>query len=189
MPITRRRFIKLATLGGLTTAILALSAGGYYTKLRTRFLQRLNEAQQFPQNWSTRGPLNPADLEILLAVSKAILAVDGIRWARYAAYFQWRAKELPGYKQLYEQLVSWLDQGASRTYGQSFLSCNGKQQREIVEGTLRYRGNLAGRLWMLLFARQRFFFDQYFVRELFTLFAHTDLWLMLGYDSWPGLKL
>lgn len=187
MQIRRRQFIKLAALGGLGMAILALSARGYYPKLRERVLQRLSESQQFPRDWTARGPLTPADLEALLAMGKAIIALDGIQWAHYAAYFQWRAMELRGYKQLYEHLVSWVDQGAIRTYGHSFLACDGKQQRQIAEGMLRDRGNRLGRLWMLLFARQCFFFDQYFVRELLTLFARTDLWRKLGYDSWPGV--
>ncbi|MGH8613133.1 MAG: hypothetical protein ACREYF_14230 [Gammaproteobacteria bacterium] len=187
MQVGRRRFIMLVVLGGLGTAILALGAQGYYPKLQVRFRQRIRESGQFPQAWTARGPLNRADLETLLAASKAIIALDGIQWAHYAAYFQWRARELRGYKQLYEQLGSWLDQSASRSYGHSFLACDGRQQRLVVESVLRYRGNWIGRLWMPLFERQYFLFDYYFVRELFTLLARTDLWRKLGYDSWPGM--
>ncbi|MGH8657973.1 MAG: hypothetical protein ACREV4_05720 [Gammaproteobacteria bacterium] len=187
MQVKRRQFIRLAVLGGLGTAILALSAGGSYPKLRMLFQQRLRETGLFPKAWTELGPLGRTDLETLLAASKAIVALDGIEWAHYAAYFQWRARELRGYKQLYEQLAHWLDQSASRSCGHSFLACDGKQQRRVVEGVMRYRGNWIGHLWMPLFERQYFLFDRYFVQELFTLFARTDLWRKLGYDSWPGV--
>jgi hypothetical protein len=37
-----------------------------------------------------------------------------------------------------------------------------------------------------LFQRQWLIYDRYIIREIFDLFARTDAWVKLGYETWPG---
>ncbi len=61
-------------------------------------------------------------------------------------------------------------------------------QRGVLARCLRV-GNPAGHLGKAragLFERQWLVYDRYIVREIFDLFARTDAWVKLGYETWPG---
>jgi hypothetical protein len=59
-------------------------------------------------------------------------------------------------------------------------------RRELLRDALAFRNNTMRRLWTRFSNPDWLLFDRHFVRPLIDLFAATDAWVLLGYQSWPG---
>jgi hypothetical protein len=129
------------------------------------------------------GPLDDATLQVLQATMAALIDTSA-DMGHYRDFFQWRSQHVPGYKGLYEHFAANVNAAA----GTPFAGCNVVAQRRVLARCLR-AGNPAGHLGNVragLFERQWLVYDRYIVREIFDLFARTDAWVKLGYETWPG---
>jgi len=106
----------------------------------------------------------------------------------YQDFFRWRSENVAGYHGLYERFAKAMDSAAVQAGHPRFVDCNETVQRGLLDRCLR-TGNAAGdlaRIRVGLFERQALVFDRHLIREIFDLFARTDAWIKLGYETWPG---
>ncbi len=133
------------------------------------------------------GPLAEPVLQRLLSAAETLLAVP-VKTNHYEDFFRWHAETLPGYKALYEQFVSTLDQAARPLAECDFSECEAPIRTRILAKAFQVRDTDSSfqRLRTAMFDRDWLLYDQYIVREVFLLFANTDALLLLGYEAWPG---
>ena len=187
MFVSRRGFLRffIVGAGGATVAYFAVhsSQAGLLAPLRALY-RRL----PVPVLEDTpTGPLGVRASEVLLAVTEALVGVP-VELSHYKDFFRWRAENRRGYKALYERFATTLDRLAQRSGGCDFTDCTQHQQRQILDKAFQIRG--ATREWDKIhdwvLDRDWVLFDTHIVREIFSLFAKTDAWVLLGYESWPG---
>jgi hypothetical protein len=126
--------------------------------------------------------LRESELKTLLAAVQAFLG-ETRSSTHYEAFFRWRAENLPGYGALYRQFAAELDRAAETQ--ERFVACPPEEQRRIVR---RFAPRDLARLRSSLFDRRQLRFTTYVVQEILALFARTDAWVRLGYESWPGVS-
>jgi hypothetical protein len=134
------------------------------------------------------GELSESALEALLAASAVAIGFS-VDMAKYADLFRWRAANLPGYRDLYEEFAERADSVAMRRGGVSFASgATGLRQAVLAEvfGTARSVETRLGRIAAGIFQRHRLRLRDHTVGEALLLFARTDALVLLGYDGWPG---
>ena len=177
MTVSRRRFLQIAGLGTVGAAT------GYPAFQFSRpALRRWLVEPDLPLGAAT-GPLDGATLQVLQATTAALIDVP-VEVGHYRDFFQWRSQHVPGYKGLYEQFAV----SVNAAVGTPFADCNVATQRGVLARCVR-AANPAGDLGKVragLFDRQWLIYDRYIVREIFDLFARTDAWVKLGYETWPG---
>lgn len=177
MTVSRRKFLQIAGIGTIGAAT------GYPAFQFSRpALRRWLVEPDLPLGAAT-GPLDEATLLVLQATTAALIEVP-VETGHYRDFFQWRSQNVPGYKSLYEQFAASVNAAA----GAPFADCTVVTQRGVLARCLR-AGNAAGHLGKVragLFERQWLVYDRYIVREIFDLFARTDAWVKLGYETWPG---
>jgi hypothetical protein len=177
MTVSRRRFLTIAGVGTIGAAT------GYPALRFSRpALRHWLVEPDLPLGAAT-GPLDEATLQVLRATTTALIDTSA-DLGHYRDFFQWRSQNVPGYKSLYVQFAASVNEAA----GAPFADRNPAAQRGVLARCLR-AGNPAGHLgkaWAGLFERQWLVYDRYVVREIFDLFARTDAWVKLGYETWPG---
>ena len=177
MPISRRGLLKTLVVAAVSTTL------GYVVIQRSRpTLERYLRNPDLPEPAFT-GILNAQTLQVLRATTEALIEVR-IEMSHYENFFRWRSENLPGYKSLYEQFA----RTVNAAVGCNFAECDIAIRRGILEKAFQGR-NLTSKLDQVrigVLARDWLRFDKYIVREIFTLFAKTDAWIMVGYESWPG---
>jgi hypothetical protein len=175
--VSRRKFLQIAGIGTIGAAT------GYPAFQFSRpALRHWLVEPDLPLGGAT-GPLSDAALEVLQATTAALLEAP-VETGHYRDFFQWRSQNVPGYKGLYEQFAARVNEAA----GTSFADRNTVTRRGVLARCLR-AGNAAsdlGKVRAGLFERQWLVYDRYIVREIFDLFARTDAWVKLGYETWPG---
>jgi hypothetical protein len=177
MTVSRRRFLTIAGVGTIGAAT------GYPALRFSRpALRHWLVEPDLPLGAAT-GPLDEATLQVLRATTTALIDTSA-DLGHYRDFFQWRSQNVPGYKSLYVQFAASVNEAA----GAPFADRNPAAQRGVLARCLR-AGNPAGHLgkaWAGLFEHQWLVYDRYVVREIFDLFARTDAWVKLGYETWPG---
>jgi hypothetical protein len=103
----------------------------------------------------------------------------------YTSYFQWRAANIAGYRDLYEESARRLDEAAWHAAGRAFSRCDLDVRMRIL-GRVDLNRSGIRTVAMNLYDRSWIRFEQYVVREILALFVRTDGWVLLGYESWPG---
>ncbi|MCK6546248.1 hypothetical protein L6R52_10395 [Myxococcota bacterium] len=183
---TRRRALQigaLATGGALVGG--ALATGWLHAAAADRY-RRLVELPKTPP-----APLDAHTVEALRQVTAALL-VEGIDESRYEDFFRWKAENAAGYAALYTRLARALDAEARLAGAQSFAAATRAQRHEAlakargVRAMINTNDRTAG-AWYMLFERDWLLFERYVVRELLTLFAKTDAWVLSGYGQPPGV--
>ncbi len=91
--MSRRRFLVV-----LTAALAALGTAAGEIRRILRELAVPEQAGGLPD--APPGPLDPAVLATLVASSRAVIG-EPVETSHYAAYFQWRASHLRGYRAVY----------------------------------------------------------------------------------------
>jgi hypothetical protein len=177
MTVSRRKFLQIAGLGTIGAAT------GYPAFQFSRpALRRWLVEPDLPLG-AAQGPLDEATLQVLQATTAALIEVP-VETGHYRDFFQWRSQNVPGYKGLYEQFAA----SVNAAVGTPFADSTVFAQRDVLARCLR-AGNAAGHLDEVragLFDRQWLVYDHYIVREILDLFARTDAWVKLGYETWPG---
>jgi hypothetical protein len=126
-----------------------------------------------------------------LAATVALVG-DRIDERRYEDFFRWKAANAGGYCSVYRSFISALDNGA-RVHGAPGFAAAPPSVREKLIGRaadVRHMINTGDRiagLRLALFDREWLLFERYVIREILTLFARTDAWLISGYGVYPGL--
>ncbi len=173
----RRRFLTSAAL-----VTLGATAGAIGWS-RRRLIEWLRNPEVDP---AATGRLPAATLATLLAAAHALLG-QPITDASYADYYQWRAANLAGYRELYVGFARYLDAVARRSGARDFPSASLAVRRQTLEGFT------STRRWVRvadgILHRDKVRWQQRFVRETIWLYAHTDGWLRIGYDGWPGISI
>jgi hypothetical protein len=175
--MSRRRFLVV-----LTAALAALGTAAGEIRRILRELAVPEQAGGLPD--APPGPLDPAVLATLVASSRAVIG-EPVETSHYAAYFQWRASHLRGYRAVYTEFHRAVDRDARRLAGRPFPACPPGVQRDVLSRLQARARSRWGRLLLggLPWAR----YERYILQEALALFARTDAWVLLGYDGWPGV--
>lgn len=184
----RRRFLQIAALAAGGTFAAGAVAWRYAMSSAASLYRRLVE---MPRNSGRPGKLDDEDAKTLMAVTTALVG-SNVDQNRYEDFFRWHAENAPGYREIYERFVRALDRAAARSGGARFSGASLEVQRAILVKAVEVRTmiNLGDRtrgFRMALFDRDWLLFERYVVREILTLFARTDAWLLAGYGAHPGL--
>src|SRR5262249_27469571 len=133
------------------------------------------------------GELSATQLRTLLAATAAVVGAP-IRQEHYAAFFRWRAAHLRGHLGLYARFCAAVDRAAQGAAGVALPGCRVGVQRRILERAFRARADAAvhGPWLRRLLDYDWQLYERYILREVLALFAATDAWVLLGYDTWPG---
>jgi hypothetical protein len=177
MTVSRRKFLQIAGLGTFGAAT------GYPAFQFSRPALRHWLIDPDLPRGTAAGPLDEATLQVLQATTAALIEAP-VEMGHYRDFFQWRSQNAPGYKSLYEQFAASVNAAA----GTPFADCNVVTQRGVLARCLRVSNPAGhvGKAWAGLFERQWLIYDRYVIREIFDLFARTDAWVKLGYETWPG---
>jgi hypothetical protein len=127
---------------------------------------------------SPPGALDDDTARTLRAAAEALVGEAG-RDERYAAPFRWRAAHLPGYLELYRRFSRFVDTGGSRFVSLSAAERRRRLGRRFPGGRLRHL--LTG--WA---APERMRMRRNVIEEILAVYAATDAWSDLGYQTWPG---
>jgi hypothetical protein len=177
MTVSRRKFLQIAGIGTVGVAT------GYPAFHFSRpALRHWLVEPDLPLS-AARGPLDEATLQVLQATTAALLETP-VEMGHYRDFLQWRSQHVPGYKGLYEEFAASVNAAA----GAPFADRDVVTQRRVLTRCLRagHPTGPLGRLQAGVFERQWLAYDRYIVREIFDLFARTDAWVKLGYETWPG---
>jgi hypothetical protein len=187
MFISRRGFLRLFIAGasGATAAYFAVhsSQAGLLAPLRALY-------RRLPVPVLEDTPTGPLDVragKVLLAATEALVGTP-IELSHYEDFFRWRAENRRGYKALYEHFATILNQSARRSAGCDFTDCHQDAQHQVLDKAFQVRGATGtwDKIQIRVLDGDWLLFDTYIVREIFSLFAKTDAWVLLGYESWPG---
>lgn len=180
MPLSRRTFLWAISAGAAagSAAVLGVSAA-----VRT-VARRLGP---LVIDDAPTGELSATQVRTLLAAAAAVAGAS-IREEHYAAFFRWRAAHLRGHLRLYARFCVAVDRAARGAEGTVFADCSAEVRNRILERAFRARADAAVPEPSL--RRLRDFdwrlYERHILREILALFAATDAWLVLGYDTWPG---
>ena len=181
--LTRRRFLTVLTgvaLGGMTLWLLRPWTRGILARLSGRYESLTHPALAR----AATGTLGPRALQVLQA-AVSTLVDTAVERSHYVEYFTWRAENLPGYRQLYEEFARRLDLAAARRDGGGFAEGDAESRRRVLQKIDLQRGSLRT-VAVALIDPDWLRFEQYVVREVLALFVRTDGWVLLGYETWPG---
>lgn len=189
MRITRRNVLIGFAAGAGAVGLAGLGAGGareILPRLRAVATPRLPDGAP--------GPLTTRQRRILLATAEALLTRTSGRaagsprpddLAPYERLFDARARQLRGYRTLYERFAAAVGREARERAGSDFVTLPAHRRQEIL-ADLCPAGRLA-RLRTGLTAPDRTRFRLYVVREILDLYAATGAWRVLGFGLPAGL--
>lgn len=184
--LSRRRFLRVA--GAVSGAALAAGAGTWWAAKRSAagFYRRLVELPP-----AAEGPLADRELGALMATTHALVGTE-IDDERYADFFRWHAENVPGYRGLYARCASTLDERARAAGRRAFADCDPLIQKKILGRAHQVRDAINDNdrlksLHLAIFDKDWFLYERYVVREILTLFARTDAWILAGYGQPPGV--
>jgi len=181
---SRRRFLQLlgvCALGGFFAAWLLRSRLWNVAAKMVAVARQRTDPVLAP---TAPGALSAGTLQTLEAVTVTLVDTP-VEMSHYVGYFQWRAGNIAGYRDLYEECARGLDEAASRAAGLSFSRCD-RDVRLRILGRVDLSRSGIRTVAMNLYDRSWIRFEQYVVREILALFVRTDGWVLLGYETWPG---
>jgi hypothetical protein len=174
MSPTRRRFLAWAGL--------AATAGAVWSWARRDALRPWLTAASL--GGDSPGPLRASTAATLEAAALALLD-ERIEPTHYVECFRWRATHLRGARALYERFEARVDRAARGAGFLGFRSAPPAERRRVIQALMPVRG--WRRVARMALARDDERIARHVVREIFRRFAHTDAWVLAGYDAWPGM--
>jgi hypothetical protein len=180
MTLSRRTF-----LGAVSVFAAAGGAAGFGLRQATHLVTRRLGPPVIDD--APTGELSVIQLRTLLAAAAAVAGAP-IRQEHYAAFFRWRAAHLRGHARLYARFCAAVDRAAHGAAGVAFAGCGVEVQRRILERAFRARADAAvtGVSLRRLLDYDWRLYERHILREVLALFAATDAWVLLGYETWPG---
>jgi hypothetical protein len=157
MPLSRRQFL-------IATASATAAAAAISTPLLYYFVQ---QTRTTPLPDTAPRPLDDNARRAMVALAEAVFINYPVELGRYEAFFTFRARNVRGYTQLYEDFTAELDAAARYDYGLPFADVRLSRRRALLAPWLTYAQHVFG--------------------EILDLFMYTDAWLAAGYESWPGM--
>jgi hypothetical protein len=161
------------------------------------YLSQDDDEENIPQSAATSpSPTTLAQMDIndfiptLMAASEALFVAYTIEPNHYEGYFRYRAGNLDGYANLYQQLVTTLDTAAQDRGETSFVESDRETRRAILDTGLQHIINnnfQDASANILTDAATWEHYARFFLREVLSLFMYTDAWIAVGYDGWPGM--
>ncbi len=171
-----KQSIGAAVRGALRSAGLLAPVKGAFHRLASPMLEA-----------HPPGRLREDAVQTLVATAEAFAGV-AIDRGHYEAFFRWRAENLPGHRALYERFTATVNAAAKRSRGCDFATCENTARLEIIQPVFqarRAKGRLE-RLRMGVLQRDWVLFDRHIIRPIAVVFARTDAWRLVGYESWPA---
>jgi hypothetical protein len=182
--ISRRRFLTVVGLAGVAGAVCVGFGRAWGTKLMDT-VKRFAYAQSQPTlSNAPTGPLLEEALHVLVATAET-LAGGPVQPNHYAECFRWRSENVAGHKHLYEEFARVVNQAANEATGCQFRRCDTPRRVNILKTVIGDGGWT--RVYDRLFRRDRIRFKRYILDPILELFEATDGWVLLGYESWPGI--
>lgn len=178
MRISRRGFLKLAALssGSIIAAyIFVRHFSPFHAMYRRLIASELYDAPAVPLDYRA--------LANLLAVTR-LLTHPFIENDHYEDFLKWRSENIRGYKYVYEKISLILENKSMELFSCSFLDCDAADQLAIL-GRIRPRNRL-DKVNKAVFSKDDLLFERFFIFDVLSLYARTDAWIELGYESWPG---
>ena len=123
-----------------------------------------------PPTSGPTGELDEATLAILMATAHILTGLEKLG-GPYAGYFGFQALNRPGYLGVYREFAEAVRHQAGEQGVSTYL-----------RGSLDDRWSLLEKIESLSEGR----FEVPIHRETLALFMQTDVWVVLGYDGWPG---
>ena len=181
MNTKRRKFLKILLATAGVTILGSLAGKQWLIPWSKKLISPV-----LSTNTST-GSLERPTIDTLIETTKTLLGDYAIGIDRYENYFRWRAENLKGYKSLYEQFTTTVNQIAQKLGESDFKNFDTVARLNILERAFDTRNpiNQWEKLKIRLFSKNWLLFDQYIIQEIFTIFANTDVWLVVGYEAWP----
>jgi hypothetical protein len=178
MPLSRRQFL-------IATASATAAAAAVSTPLLYYFVQ---QTRTTPLPDTAPRPLDDNARRAMVALAEAVFINYPVELGRYEAFFTFRARNVRGYTQLYEDFTAELDAAARYDYGLPFADVRLSRRRALLAPWLTMpvtpqerllAGATQGLPWLT--------YAQHVFGEILDLFMYTDAWLAAGYESWPGM--
>jgi hypothetical protein len=167
--ITRRKFFALLASGTAAAIGSLLYFRSSLHSDRKSFLERSRR---------TTSPLGEETLKILIAMAEALTGRSTLQ-GDYAGYYHWRAQNLQGYKTRYERFADLLQArsiaATKRNFGDNPMNVRLEIVNSFRPAFQKSKSETGLRT-----------FEKYIIQETLHLFARTDAFLALGYDSFPG---
>jgi hypothetical protein len=181
--ITRRKFLKIFAVaaGAVGSGIYVFSSSGESV---ISLLDRVKEGILLPEfREDETGALDDRTLNILLKTAEAV-TFPSIDNKHYEDFYKWRSENLKGYRSLYINYALSTDIISQQKYGRTFLDCSIDDCASMISEMIP-DGKLE-KLRFSFFHREWILYYKYIFHETLSLFAATDAWKLLGYESWPG---
>lgn len=176
--LSRRGFLTVVSLVAGVSAAGAIQRWGIGQL--ASFWSRIYGALTDPglQN-APEGLLGERTVLALLATTEALVGTE-VETSHYEAFFRWRSENLSGYRNLYERFAVVVDRAAKEALKPDFASSEIEVRREILQ-------RMTARPYARIFERDGLRFEKYIFQQIRALFSRTDAWILLGYESWPGI--
>jgi hypothetical protein len=168
----RRLLILLGTGAAAVAGSLKLS---FFSNSKKREMASLLVAGD-----RTPGRLSDSGVRTLIAMAEALAGRQNLR-GNYFNFYCWRSEHLPGYRDRYERFASLLR-----------LESRHRMNRDFCDLSLEVRLTVVNSLRPLLLKKNESSaqglaeFERPVIQETLHLYARTDAWFALGYDSFPG---
>lgn len=164
MTISRRTFLK--SLAAVTVA----AAGGIALD---QFIE-LSNRQYLPD--VPPGELDDDTLRVLLALTETVFAAYPLSsTAHYRRYYRYRAGHVAGERAAMQETVSRLNAAAQQQFRADFLALSAENRRTLITPHLNaYHAEQGAQALAIVLSR------------MLMLYMHTDAYLILGYEQWPG---
>ena len=178
--LTRRAVISVGT----ATAAATIAAS---VAFQTGWLRHFYLWLAYPEpNPGATGFLGGELSETLRAVADTVVG-GGQAADRAIRMLDARAQELEGHLALQRNFAAWLDEGSRRAGAESFQTASRETRVDLLTTCMRLRSNSdLRRAWYGAVFRDRVLWDRQVLQPMLELYSHSDAWLDLGYDSFPG---
>ena len=196
MELSRRELLQMTAAATGVLAAAGTGAWWFRDDLHRRARRLYHRLADPPLPPSPPGGLDDETVHTLRAAAEALVGEAG-RQDRYLSPFRWRAAHLPGHRELYRRFTRRVDRwargddvtvgvrtGSATGRTSPFASLPAAERRRLLHR--RFPG---GRLRHVLLGwrdADRMRMRRYVVQEILALYAATDAWTDLGYESWPG---
>ncbi|MDJ0620977.1 MAG: hypothetical protein QNJ63_30280 [Calothrix sp. MO_192.B10] len=183
----RRKFLTIFGTTLTVTVIGAAAVPGLKEGIYQKFYTWYKSAQNLPD--AAPGSLKASTLQSLMATTEALLEDKLQNKSVYEKFFQWHAKKVPGYHELYEKFATILNQEAKKVSSRNFPEVDIATRRKIIDRVAMIPASSALPLKvenfrLTILERNKWYFDKFIVREIFQLFARTDALILIGYECW-----